>query len=160
MPDQRSGRRDGIGTTGPDRHDAVIRLDEIARARQQERGRLVRHDQQGLQPAQRPVRPPVFGQLDGRPLEVAAILIQLRFEARKQGEGIRGRAGESRQDGVVVQPPDLPGAVLDHYRAKRYLPVPGQHRTPLMAHGKNRRSVKHLWSIDAACPLRWARVAV
>ena len=64
-----------------DRDDAVVRLDEVAGARQQERRLRVRDDQHRLETAQHAVGAPVLRELDGRPLEIAAILFELRLES-------------------------------------------------------------------------------
>ena len=88
--------------------DPVVGLDEVAGARQQERRLRVEHDQHRLEPAEDAVGAPVLRQLDGRPLEVAAVLFELRLEPGEQRERIGGRAGESGQDLVVVEAPDLP----------------------------------------------------
>ena len=58
----------------------------------------VGHRQQGLQPPQDPVRPPVLGQLHRGPRQVAPVLLELRLELGEQGEGVRGRAGEAGEN--------------------------------------------------------------
>ena len=90
-----------------DRHDAVVGLDQIAVARQQERRGLVEHDQHRFEPAQDAIAAPVLRQLHGRAFQVAAVLLELRLEPREQREGIGRRAGKARQDAIVVEPPDL-----------------------------------------------------
>ena len=84
-------------------------------------------DQHRLEAAQRAIGAPVLGQLDRRALEVAAILLELRFEAREQRERIGGRPGEPGQDVVVVEPADLARALLDDGVAERDLAVAGEH---------------------------------
>ena len=51
--------------------------------------------------------------------------------------------GETRQELVVVKPPDLPGAVLDDGVAERDLAVSGQDRTPVVTNGEDCRAVDH-----------------
>ena len=70
----------------------------------------VHDDEHGFEAAQHAVGAPVLRELDGRALEVAAVLLQLGLEAREQREGVGGRAGEAGEDAVVVEPPDLAGA--------------------------------------------------
>ena len=116
---------------------------EIARARQQEHRRLVEHDEHRLEPPQRAIGTPVLRELDRRALEVAAILLQLRLEAREQRERIGGRAGKPREDLVVVQAPDFLGALLDDRVAERHLAVARQHGAIAMPDGENRGGVDH-----------------
>ena len=104
---------------------------------------LVEHDQHRLEPPQDAIAAPVLGQLDGRPLEIAAILLELRLEAREQRERVGGRAGEAGENPVVVEPPDLPRALLDDGLAEGHLAVAGQHGAVAVADGKNCRAVKH-----------------
>ena len=96
--------------------------------------RLVQHDQHRFEPAQDAVAPPVLGELDGGALEIAAILLQLRFEPGEQREGIGGRAGKPGEDPVVVQTADLAGALLDDGLAERHLAVAGQHGPVAVPH--------------------------
>src|SRR5512134_2120599 len=106
----RSGERERAA--GADRHDGFLRLDHVAVAGDDE-GRLrVRDAEQRLEPAQRAIRPPVLGELDGGAREVA-VLLELALEALEQREGIRGAAGEAREHLVVVEPPHLLRVALD-----------------------------------------------
>ncbi len=68
---------------------------------------LVEDDQHRLEAAQNAIGAPVLRELDGGALEIAAILLELRLEAREQRERIGRRAGEARQDAVVVEAADL-----------------------------------------------------
>ena len=76
-------------------------------------------------------------------LEIAAILLELRLEAREQRERIGGRAGEAGQDAIVVEPADLPGALLDDGLPEGHLAVAGQHRPVAVADRENGRAVNH-----------------
>ena len=87
----------------------------------------VEHDQHRFESAQRAIRAPVLRQFNGGSLEVAAILLELGFEAREQRERIGRGPGEAGQDIVVVQPPDLAGALLDDGVAQRHLTITGKH---------------------------------
>ena len=81
-----------------DRHDPVVGLDQIAGAGEQKRRLLVGDDEHRLEPAKQAVGAPVARELDGGAFEVAAILLELRFEAREERKGVGGRAGEAGQD--------------------------------------------------------------
>ena len=80
-------------------------------------------------------------------LEVAAVLFELGFEAREEREGVGGGAGEAGQDRVVVEPPDLAGALLEDGVAERDLAVAGEHRLVLVADGEDGRRVNHAASM-------------
>src|SRR5207247_470074 len=102
-------------------------LDQIAVAREQKRGRLVENDEHGLEAAQDAVGAPVFGELDGGALEVPAELFELRLEAREQRERVGRGAGKARENPVVVEAPDLLGALFDDGLPEGDLAVTGEH---------------------------------
>ena len=106
-------------------------------------------DEHRLEPAQQAIGAPVAGQFHRGAFEVAAILFELGLEAREQREGVGGGAGEPGQNLVVVEPPNLAGALLEDGIAERDLPVPGEHRPPLVPHGEDRRRVNHSTSISS-----------
>ena len=103
----------------------------------------VHDDQHGLEPPEHAVGAPVFRQLHGRSLEVAAILFELGLEAGKERERIGRRAGKPGQDAIVVKPAGLPGVLLDDRVAKRDLTVAGHHRLVTMTDGQDRGGVEH-----------------
>ena len=138
---QRRAAASANGPPDPIATMPVVGLDQIAVARQQERRVLVEHDQHRLEPAQDAVGPPVLGELHGRALEIAAILLELGLEAGEQREGVGRRAGKAGQDAIVVEPADLPGALLDDGLAERDLAVARQHRLVPMTDRENRRAV-------------------
>ena len=113
----------------------------------QEHRRLVDDDQHRLEPAQRAIGAPVLRELDRRALEVAAILLELRFEAREQRKRIGRRPGEARKNLVVVQPPDFLRALLDDRIAEGYLAVTRQHGPVAVPQGKNRRGMDHYFAV-------------
>ncbi len=108
-------------------------------------------DEHRLEPAEDAIGAPVLGQLDRRALEVAAILFELRLEAREQREGIGRRSGEAGQNAIVVQPADLPRALLDDRLAERHLAVAREHGAIAVADGQNRGAVE-LGCHRRACP--------
>ncbi len=65
--------------------------------RDQQRVLGIDHDHHGLQPPQRPVGPPVLGQLGGGPRHVAGIVLELGLEPLQQGEGVGRGARRSRR---------------------------------------------------------------
>ena len=133
---QRPRRRQRVGPAAPIATMPVVGLDQIAGAREEQRRVLVEHDQHRFEAAQHAIGAPVLRQLDGRALEVAAVLLELGFEAREERERVGGRAGEAGEDLVVVEPADLARALLDD-RAGRT--SPGRRRRWRCCHGGVRR---------------------
>ena len=72
------------------------RLDHVAGAADEQAVLGVGHDHQRFQPPQRPVGPPVLGQLRRRPRHIARIVLQLGLEPLQQGEGVGARRRQSR----------------------------------------------------------------
>ena len=85
--------------------------------------------------------------------EVAAVLLELRLEPREQREGVGGGPGKARQDRVVVEAPDLAGALLHDGVAEGHLAVAGEHGLAAVAHGQDGRRVNHPASIVIAVRL-------
>src|SRR5260370_39377070 len=79
----------------------------------------------------------VFGEFDCAGSEVAMVLLEFRFEAAEQGEGVGGGAGESGEDLVVVEAAGFFGRVLDDGLAERDLSVAGKNHTAVAAGGMN-----------------------
>src|SRR5262249_45111473 len=85
-----------------------------------------------LQPPQDTIGAPVLGQLHRRPRQVAPMLLELRLEAREEGERVGGSAGEAGHHAVLVELANLPRSGLDDGRADRDLAVAGDcHLTPV-----------------------------
>ena len=74
------------------------------------------------------------------------ILFELRLETREQRERVGRRPGETRQDAVVVEAPDLARALLDHGLSEGDLAVAGKHRVVAVTDGEDRGAVKHRFS--------------
>ena len=123
----------------PDPHDPVVGLDEVAGAGEQEQLLAVHHDEHRLEPAQGAIGAPVFRELDGRALELSAVLFELRFEPREEREGIGGRAGEPGENPVVIELPDLARVVLHHGLAEGDLAIAGHHGAIVEPQGENCR---------------------
>ena len=130
---QRARRGERERAAGADGQDAVVGLDEIARAGDQVGALVVRDDEHRLQLAQVLVHPPVLRQLDDRALHVAAVLLELRLEAGEEREGVGGGAGEAGQDLVVIQAAHFRRAVLHDRVADRDLPVAGHRHLAVAA---------------------------
>ncbi len=141
MAVQRQGGRLGEGAAGADPQHAVLRLDDVAGARQEERPAAVGDEHEGLEVAERAVGAPLLGQLHGPPLQVAAALAQFLLEAGEQGECVGGGAGEPGQDLAVEQAADLAGGVLDDGILEGHLAVAGQDRAAVFLHEQNGGSV-------------------
>jgi hypothetical protein len=131
------------GPPDPNPHDPVVRLDQVAGAREEEEGLAVCHDHHRFETPERAIGPPVARELDGRAFEVAAVLFELRFESRKKGERVGGGAGEPCENAIVVEAPDLACAGLHHGLAKGHLAVAGEHGMVRRADRENRRAVEH-----------------
>ena len=71
MRDQGPRRGHGVVAARADAQDAVGRLNHVAVAGDQQRVPGVDHGQQGLEPPQGPIGPPVLGQFGRRPRHVA-----------------------------------------------------------------------------------------
>ena len=144
---QRLGSRVCIRPTRSDRHDALLRLQHIAIARDDERGFQVGHGQHGFEAAQHAVGAPVLGQLDGCTRQVALVLFQLGLKALKQREGIGRGARKPCQHLAVVQLAHLPCRALDDDIAQRDLAIATNgdlHALRrLAAHAQNRGAMKH-----------------
>ena len=124
---------------GPDAHDPVVGLDEVAGAGEQEQLLAVHHDEHRLEPAQGAIGAPVLRELDGRALELSAVLFELRFEPGEEREGIGGRTGEPGDNSVVIELPDLARVVLHHGLAERDLAIAGHHGAIVEPQGENCR---------------------
>ena len=142
MLQQRARRRLRIGTARADGDDAELGLEHIARPGDDQRRRRVGHGKHRLQPPQHAVRSPILGQFDGRPRQVALVLLELGLEALEQRERVRRGAGESRQHALVIKPAHLARARLDDDAAERDLSVAAQRHGAVAPHRKYGRSVK------------------
>src|SRR5262249_43838097 len=105
--------------------------------------RLVENDEHALEAAADAIRPPVLRQLHGGALEIAAELFELRLESGKERKGIGSRSRKAREDPVVVEAADFPGALLDHGLSEGDLAVTGEHGAVAVSHGKDGRAVNH-----------------
>src|SRR5271163_1417830 len=125
----RQGLRGGlcVGASAADGGYPAVGLDHIALSAEQERLLFVAHQQQRFQMAQEFIGAPVLGQLDGTASQVAVVLLQFRFEAAEEGEGVGGGSRESRKNFVVVKAANLLRRMFDDGLAKRDLSVAGKN---------------------------------
>src|SRR5439155_11540929 len=98
----RGGER--VGAAGAHRENPLLRRDEVSRAGEQQRRVAVRDDQERFELAQHLVGPPVLRELDRGALQVPAILVELRFETRKEGERVGRGARETRENVAPREP--------------------------------------------------------
>ena len=87
------------------------------------------------------VGPPVLGELDRRPHELAAILLELRFKPLEQRKRIGRRAGKAADDLSAAKLPHLAGVGLDDGLADRDLAVAADGDEPALADGQDRGAV-------------------
>src|SRR6185369_9300426 len=97
---RRSGRK---RSAGADRDDAVLGLEDVAVAADDEGGLVVGDGEHRLESAQDAVGAPVLRQLDGRADEMALVLFELGLEALEQRERVGGRTREAGEYLVVVE---------------------------------------------------------
>ena len=137
LPHKRPGRGQGVVAAGADADQPVVGFQDIAGAGQDQGNIGVGDRHHRLQVPQIAVRPPVLGQLHGRPGQLSGILFELGFQALEQGERIRRGAGESGDHLAVAETADLPRALLDNGVADAHLPVAGDHHLLALADGQN-----------------------
>jgi hypothetical protein len=131
-----------IGTPGANRNQSEFGLQDIAGACDDQRRLAVGNGQHRFQPAQDAIGSPILGQLDGRPDEIALVLLELGFEPLEQRERVGGCPGKAGQDSVLIEPPDLASRLLDDDVAQSHLAVAAHCNTRAAARGNDRRSVK------------------
>src|SRR5205814_3221851 len=131
-----------VGAARADGDYAVLGLEHVAHAGDDQRVLAVGDGQHRLEPPQDAVGAPVLGELDRRAHQVALVLVELAFEALEQGERVRRAAGEAGEDAVLVQAPDFLRAAFDDDIAERYLAVAAERHARAAAHGKNGGAVE------------------
>ena len=94
---QRARRGLRVGAARADRDDAVLGLEHVAVAGDDQRGLAVGDREHRLEPAQHAVGAPVLGELDRRAHQVALVLLELGLEALEQREGVGGARRRSRR---------------------------------------------------------------
>ena len=140
----RGGAGRGAGAAGGDAAAVAADLAPV---------RVGRPEQQRLELPEHAVRAPLLRELDSGALQVAIIRLELALEFLEEREGIRHGASEPREDLVVIERAHLARVRLhDRMLAERDLPVAGDGRLAILAHGDDGRRVK-LRVHDAVTPL-------
>ena len=98
-------------------------LENVAGAGNDQRRSVVGDGQHGFEPAQNSVGAPVLGQFDRRALQLSLVLVELRLEALKQRECVRGGARKTRQHSVVEEPAYLARGRFNDDVAERHLAI-------------------------------------
>ena len=101
----------------------MLGLENIAGAGDDQRKSVVGDGQHGFEPPQDPVGAPVLGQFDRRTLQLTLVLVELRLEALKQRECIRGGARKARQHSIVKEAAYFARRRLDDDVAERHLAI-------------------------------------
>ena len=112
-----------ICTSRADGDDPVLGLENVAGAGNDQRRSVVGDGQHGFEPAQNSVGAPVLGQFDRRALQLSLVLVELRLEALKQRECVRGGARKTRQHSVVEEPAYLARGRFNDDVAERHLAI-------------------------------------
>ena len=127
---------------------AVVGLDDVAAAGDEQRRFAVGDDQQRFEAAQHAVGAPVLGELDGGALEVARGTARASPRtSRRASRRRRVRAGESGEHLAVEEAAHLARAALHHGLADAHLAVARHHHTAVVAHGEDRGAVKRLTAL-------------
>src|SRR5690606_15618214 len=116
------------------RNHLMLRLQNIARAGQQQGFLLVRNDEHGIEAAKGAIGAPVFGQLDTGACKLFRETLKLLFEPFKQRKGVRRCAGKADDDLTVRQSADLARVAFENGGPGGDLPVPGDHDFAVFAH--------------------------
>jgi hypothetical protein len=119
----RRGQRERAARADGD--EAVVRLDDLAAAGDEERALAVDAGQRRVEPAQRAVGAPLLGQRDAGALELPGVTPDLLLEAVEQRQGIAGGAGDAGEHLALAlaDAAQLARVRLDHEVAERDLPV-------------------------------------
>src|SRR5256886_17541404 len=98
MRAERARGRERVGPTRAYPDQAIVGLDDVARAGDDEGDLGVGHGEGRLQAAEDAVHPPLPGEPDGGARQIPAMLLELGLELREAREGLRGAAGKPPRD--------------------------------------------------------------
>src|SRR5262249_13476857 len=135
--DQRAGGRERVVAAGADAADAGLGFEHVAGAGEHQRYLLVGDDHHGFEPPQVAVGAPVLGKLNRCASKLTRILLELRFKALEQGEGVRGGAREPADDVPLAESPHLLGVRLHDGLADRDLAVAADRYGSTFANGED-----------------------
>src|ERR1700677_1864102 len=135
MPSQRLGCGLRIRTATPNSRHTTVGFDHVALSAEQKCLFFVADQEQCFEVAQEFISAPIFGEFHGAASEIAVVLLEFRFEAAEEREGVGGRAGESSENFVVVKAADLFCRVFDDGLAERDLSIAGENHAAIAADG-------------------------
>ena len=140
LPERLCSRK-RVHAAGADGSNAVIRVDHLTRAGNDQKFFRIRGNEHGLKLPHGLVAAPILRKRYGGPAKAAAVLFQLRLKALREGERIRHGARKAHDHAVVVQPPHLFRMRLHHgLFAKRHLTIARHSTFSVPADGHDRRS--------------------
>ncbi|MNV47075.1 hypothetical protein D3C71_1389300 [compost metagenome] len=144
MRQQRAGSREGIGAARADGDDAVLRLDHITGAADDQRGFAVGYRQQCFELAEAALGAPILCQLHRRAGQLA-VLFELGFKQLEQSEGVRSRAGKASQHlAIAAKPAHLARVALHHRVPQRDLAVTGNRHMLAATHAADGGGMKYV----------------
>ena len=136
--DQGLGRGLRVRAARTDGHNAVLRLEHVAPARDDEQRSRIAHDDERLEVAEVFVSAPVLREFHGGALEIAGEAFEFLFEAFEEGERIGGRSGEASEDlTLLADAPDLAGVALHDGLPHRHLTIAHDDELAPLLHGEN-----------------------
>ena len=142
--DQRARRGQRVLPARANADQAVIRLEHVAIAGQQQRHLGVGDRHHGLEPPQIAVRAPVLGELHGSPHQLTGMPLELGLEPLEQGEGIRRATGEPRHDLAVAEATHLARGRLQDRALPAHLTIAGNHHVTVRSDRQDGRAVPGL----------------
>jgi hypothetical protein len=144
--EQRPGRRKSEPRPRTDRRGIVLRFENVARSGEQQRAPRIRHQQHRLQTPQSPVGPPFLDHGHGGPRQISSVFFKPVFKPLQKRHGVRRAAGESGEDGPLVQPAHFLRAGLDDLCPERDLSVSGHGHRISAPDTDDCRSLEHSYS--------------
>ena len=141
---QRARGGERVRAAGADGEDAVVGLDDVAGAGDDEAVLLVDDDEQRLEPAEHAVAAPVLGQLDRGAREVVRIALELLLELLEEREGVGRGAGEAGEHLAAAQRAHLLRVRLHDRLADGHLTVAADRDAAIAADGEDGGGVEGL----------------
>src|ERR1700688_2177321 len=90
---------------------------------------------------------PFFGEFDRRFLQVAGMFLKLAFKTFEQSDSVGGRAGETGNDFIVVEPARFASGMFHDMIAHGYLAIGDEYYFAVLTHAQNRGSVHQCVSL-------------
>src|SRR3954471_4629835 len=130
-------RGQGVAAAGAYGEDAVIWLDDVTRARDDEAVLAIGDREKCFEPAQHPIAAPILGELHSRALKIARVSLELFLELFEECERISGGSREPSDQFAAVQAADFLGVRLHHRLADGDLAVAAERDLPVFANGQD-----------------------